>query len=747
MMKLKVCMPLAATLMLLFISMSRADMKASEKAKIRTGFNEAQKIFTIMSELKGKDKVGIYKSLGKMAGFLGATGGLISIALLFLPQEESAELKALKKGFAEVNMKLDVITTVAHSFTDKHGKYSNGRHKVYLAIEDIKEKVNFYLARDDAYKMLPVFIKEFEKRDVMKYINSIGLLREYDSYAITADNELTYIDEVHLFTSRERSQSYVDSRRGEIRYHTTEDKVRVVITLKSEEQVSGVKCSLECSSHGRCKEMPFSSARYCQCKPFYQGQKCEDKVKANLAKTMDAMLAKTLKLPMLSDIAYDIKDMREYVGVGIGALQAAVSELEEKFQRAYDKISHQLSSQFEWANLLTLYSSSLQNIKQYALRFETLPKRYADIMEEEGRKLATAVLAPNGIERWLTDVNFLLIGRSGVPLLKHKPMLILFMNKYKNQACLDSYKNAVSSAWKQLVLLQTIGFMVWAQALEFNDRGPHRIVNLYKQRTDLQMAKFKSTTCHVDATAEARGAFSVLTPPENASVIMVLKETNAIIVTANGRVGQVGLDVLRHVIMGNHHEPKVIDEHDKAKESHVLEKVNRLKPALIAAVVTNFIAQIGKSAFRDYDNDCGDNQDEQSCQEQCTTKYTAWDEHGGGNSIFLDRQKLDCGGQGQVLKMFHLEARPDQIRYKYKCCKLNKPTMCTPTSHSTGYTYDGKGDTFFLDRQTLDCSKNGYLNDMTSSAVSCRSEDIVRGLIARQQTPEQPMVATARTSS
>ncbi|XP_065071733.1 uncharacterized protein LOC135696306 [Rhopilema esculentum] len=381
------------------------------------------------------------------------------------------------------------------SFTDKHGKYSNGRHKVYLAIEDIKEKVNFYLARDDAYKMLPVFIKEFEKRDVMKYINSIGLLREYDSYAITADNELTYIDEVHLFTSRERSQSYVDSRRGEIRYHTTEDKVRVVITLKSEEQVSGVKCSLECSSHGRCKEMPFSSARYCQCKPFYQGQKCEDKVKANLAKTMDAMLAKTLKLPMLSDIAYDIKDMREYVGVGIGALQAAVSELEEKFQRAYDKISHQLSSQFEWANLLTLYSSSLQNIKQYALRFETLPKRYADIMEEEGRKLATAVLAPNGIERWLTDVNFLLIGRSGVPLLKHKPMLILFMNKYKNQACLDSYKNAVSSAWKQLVLLQTIGFMVWAQALEFNDRGPHRIVNLYKQRTDLQMAKFKSTTC------------------------------------------------------------------------------------------------------------------------------------------------------------------------------------------------------------------------------------------------------------
>ena len=53
-----------------------------------------------------------------MAGFLGAAGGLISIALLFLPQEESAELKALKKGFAEVNMKLDVITTELDNIKD-----------------------------------------------------------------------------------------------------------------------------------------------------------------------------------------------------------------------------------------------------------------------------------------------------------------------------------------------------------------------------------------------------------------------------------------------------------------------------------------------------------------------------------------------------------------------------------------------------------------------------------------------------
>ena len=144
-MKLEVWMPLASTLFLLLISMSSADMKAGEKAKIRTGFNDAQKVSTIMSELNGKDKVGIYKSLGKMAGFLGAAGGLISIALLFLPQEESAELKALKKGFAEVNMKLDVITTELDNIKDliklenQKAVYSSAAAKIIYGQKKLQE--------------------------------------------------------------------------------------------------------------------------------------------------------------------------------------------------------------------------------------------------------------------------------------------------------------------------------------------------------------------------------------------------------------------------------------------------------------------------------------------------------------------------------------------------------------------------------------------------------------------------------
>ena len=50
--------------------------------------------------------------------------------------------------------------------------------------------------------------------------------------------------------------------------------------------------------------------------------------------------------------------------------------------------------------------------------------------------------------------------------------------------------------------------------------------------------------------------------------------------------------------MGNHHRQEVIDEHRKAKERHVLEVTQDLKPAFTAVVVTNSIAQIGKSAFR-----------------------------------------------------------------------------------------------------------------------------------------------------
>ena len=112
----------------------------------------------------------------------------------------------------------------------------------------------------------------------------------------------------------------------------------------------------------------------------------------------------------------------------------------------------------------------------------------------------------------------------------------------------------------------------------------------------------------------------------------------------------------------------------------------------------------------DYDNDCGDKQDEGSCSEACTTKYTGWNSHGGGDMVYFDRHRLNCGGDGNVLKMFHLQRKGGIIRFQYKCCKLNKK-VCKNVKKTNGFTYDGDGDTVYLDRQTVSCGDHSYLND------------------------------------
>ena len=144
---------------------------------------------------------------------------------------------------------------------------------------------------------------------------------------------------------------------------------------------------------------------------------------------MDALLATTLKLPMLSDIAFDIEDLREYVGISFGEVKTAISHLEAQFKKAFDDLSRKLTNEFQWANLITHYSHAIRKIEFYVYRFEQLPKRYPNSLDIEGKKLATAVLAADGVEKWLYELNHLFLGRSGTPLLNHDPLMIVFMNR------------------------------------------------------------------------------------------------------------------------------------------------------------------------------------------------------------------------------------------------------------------------------------------------------------------------------
>jgi hypothetical protein len=148
-----------------------------------------------------------------------------------------------------------------------------------------------------------------------------------------------------------------------------------------------------------------------------------------LANTIDSLLLQTLKLPYLSDIAFDIKDLREYVGISFGEVRSAISDLEAAFKKAFDNLTGLLTGQFQWSNLITLYNKAIRQIEFYSYRFQKLPKLNRNVRVTEEKLLATAVLAANGIQQWLYEVNFLFLGRTGTPLVKHEPLILVFMNR------------------------------------------------------------------------------------------------------------------------------------------------------------------------------------------------------------------------------------------------------------------------------------------------------------------------------
>ena len=156
------------------------------------------------------------------------------------------------------NRKRNLIVT----FTDKSGTYSNQKYKVLRAIDQIVAATNFYSVRNDACKLLPKVEEGLKKHGVWKFITSLNLLRTYSGLVISADNDLAYISEEYTFKSY-----YMYKGRKQTLY----DKVRIVIVLKSIEKANGVTCDKPCKNQGSCATPPYSSAKYCQCKPYYQG--------------------------------------------------------------------------------------------------------------------------------------------------------------------------------------------------------------------------------------------------------------------------------------------------------------------------------------------------------------------------------------------------------------------------------------------------------------------------------------------
>ena len=99
-----------------------------------------------------------------------------------------------------------------------------------------------------------------------------------------------------------------------------------------------------------------------------------------------------------------------------------------------------------------------------------------------------------------------------------------------------------------------------------------------------------------------------------------------------------------------------------------------------------------------YDNDCGDAQDEKYCNELMYTWETRWNDAGKGDTRYLDRHRVFC--QGNVLKNFVLNAAGNTVGYVYTCSLLRRRNICKSVRKSTRYNDSRNGNAVALGRQS-----------------------------------------------
>jgi gas vesicle protein len=174
----------AIVLVLLLAGDTMCEMSEDTVDRINNGIELGG---TLLEAAKGLGESKLFKNLGNMASFLGPVGGIISFALLFAPKKDSEELQYMKKKFAEVNGKLDKITSELENvkelitydtqravYVDSADKINHG-HRQLLAFLDELQKTPCDNKEDCRRKRIQIgerYVEDFNvKQHLFKIVN------------------------------------------------------------------------------------------------------------------------------------------------------------------------------------------------------------------------------------------------------------------------------------------------------------------------------------------------------------------------------------------------------------------------------------------------------------------------------------------------------------------------------------------------------------------------------------------------
>ena len=116
------------------------------------------------------------------------------------------------------------------------------------------------------------------------------------------------------------------------------------------------------------------------------------------------------------------------------------------------------------------------------------------------KEIAKFLLSPAGIRKSLFQINFLIVGRRDSEFNSHKALLFMVMDKNKNRLCSEAYKNDITRTYRQLMLLQLQGYMLWSNAYGILNRDSTVISESYTEVLKKQKTYLTGATCAVNLT-------------------------------------------------------------------------------------------------------------------------------------------------------------------------------------------------------------------------------------------------------
>ena len=295
--------------------------------------------------------------------------------------------------------------------------------------------------------------------------------------------------------------------------HTPATNYIIVVSFN---QVSPPKCTGGfCRNNGDCYTFPYSSAKGCRCKKDYSGENCETwKGDMKLKTDINELLQYTMKLPSFASIQHAIEDTQLLLRISSENIQQSVMKLEAKIDQQLKQLGTFMSNKFEWFALLQRYKDAIENLNYFHsissekinsipqtsnINISTLPlqndtSRFSITDEKD---IAKFLLSPGGIQKWLYQINFLVVGRTDSDLFSHKSLTSMIMDKHKNRVCSTEYKNEMTRTFRGLMLLQLRGYILWSAAYGSIQRDSNLIAKRFTEVTRKQQKHIEDVGCRL----------------------------------------------------------------------------------------------------------------------------------------------------------------------------------------------------------------------------------------------------------